>query len=119
MLRQQVAGLLHAVDDARREFGFAKVAGHGVRQLPPEFIPALCMNGLIANATSPALQGRTQGASQSIQSVSRFLAPLLAGLLYELSASLPYFASGAILLVAFALFIAVAGSLKFANALSS
>ena len=49
MLRQQVAGLLHAVDDARREFGFAKVAGHGVRQLPPEFIPALRMNAFIAD----------------------------------------------------------------------
>src|ERR1039457_6217990 len=49
MLRQQVAGLLHAVNDARREFGFAKVAGHGVRQLPPEFIPALRMNAFIAD----------------------------------------------------------------------
>src|ERR1039458_2746748 len=49
MLRQQVARLLHAVDDARREFGFAKVAGHGVRELPPEFIPALRMNAFIAD----------------------------------------------------------------------
>src|ERR1039458_3096336 len=49
MLRQQVARLLHAVDDARREFGFAKVAGQGVRQLPPEFIPALRMNAFIAD----------------------------------------------------------------------
>ena len=49
MLRQQVAGLLHAVDDARRKFGFAKVAGHGVRQLPPEFIPALRVNAFIAD----------------------------------------------------------------------
>jgi len=49
MLRQQVARLLHAVDDARREFGFAKVAGHGVRQLPPKFIAALRMNAFIAD----------------------------------------------------------------------
>ena len=81
------------------------------------FEPA--MNGLIANATAPALQGRTQGASQSIQSVSRFLAPLVAGLLYEMGAPLPYFASAAILLVALSFFIALAGSLKFANAHSS
>lgn len=77
------------------------------------FEPA--MNGLIANATAPALQGRTQGASQSIQSVSRFLAPLLAGLLYEMGASLPYFSSAVILLIALVLFIAVAGSLRFAS----
>ena len=49
MLRQQFAGLLNAVDDARREFGFAEVAGHGVRELPPEFVPALRMNGFIAD----------------------------------------------------------------------
>ena len=49
MFRQQAAGLLHAMDDARREFGFAKVAGHGIRQLPPEFVPALRMNPGIAN----------------------------------------------------------------------
>src|ERR1035437_8307892 len=49
MLRQQFAGLLHAMDDARREFGFAEVTGHGVRQLPPEFIPALRMNAFIAD----------------------------------------------------------------------
>ena len=81
------------------------------------FEPA--MSGLIANATAPALQGRTQGASQSIQSVSRFLAPLAAGFLYEMGAPLPYFASAAILLVAFALFIAIAGSLKFETAHTS
>ena len=49
MFRQQVAGLLHAVDDAWREFGFAKITGHGVHQLPPEFVPALRMNGFIAD----------------------------------------------------------------------
>jgi len=49
MFRQQFAGLLHAVDDARREFGFPKVTAHDVRQLPPEFIPALRVNRFIAN----------------------------------------------------------------------
>jgi len=49
MFRQQVAGLLHAVNDARREFGFAEITGHGVRQLPPEFIPAPGMNSFIAD----------------------------------------------------------------------
>jgi hypothetical protein len=49
MFRQQVAGLLHTVDDAGHEFRFLKVASHGVRQLPPEFIPALRMNAFITN----------------------------------------------------------------------
>jgi hypothetical protein len=49
MFRQQVAGLLHAVDDASRESGLAKVTAHGVRQLPPELIPSLRMNGFIAD----------------------------------------------------------------------
>ena len=37
------------MDDARREFGFAEVAGHGFRQLPPEFISAFCVDGFIAD----------------------------------------------------------------------
>ena len=49
MLRQQFAGLLHPVDNARREFRFAKIAAHRVRQLPPEFIAALRMNPFIAD----------------------------------------------------------------------
>src|SRR5579862_1537090 len=49
MFRQQVAGLLHTVNDARREFGFAKITGHGVGQLPPELVPALRVNALVAD----------------------------------------------------------------------
>jgi len=49
MFCQQVAGSFHAMDDARREFRFAKVTAHGIRQFPPEFIPALCMNGFVTN----------------------------------------------------------------------
>ena len=49
MFGQKFAGLLHSVDDARGEFGFAKVIGHGIRQLPPEFVPALRVHGLIAD----------------------------------------------------------------------
>ena len=49
MFRQQVAGLLHTMNDARCEFGFAKVTAHGVRQLSPEFVPALRVNTFIAN----------------------------------------------------------------------
>ena len=49
MFRQQLAGLLHPVDDARREFGLTEIAGHGVRQLAPECIPAFRMNARVPN----------------------------------------------------------------------
>lgn len=75
------------------------------------FEPA--MTGLIANATKPQMQGRVQGANQSIQSVARFVAPLLAGLLYEKAASLPYFASGVLMIVVFVSLFIVASSLRF------
>ena len=73
------------------------------------FEPA--MTGLIANATSASKQGRVQGANQSIQSVARFLAPLIAGLLYEMTASSPYFVSALMMLVAFVVLITFAGGL--------
>lgn len=59
------------------------------------FEPA--MSGLIANATEPQKQGRVQGASQSLQSVARTIAPLIAGLLYGFGAYLPYFTSAALM----------------------
>ena len=65
MFRQQVADLLHAVDEARREFGCAKVTAHGVRQLPSEFIPALLVNGFVVRrlplifSAPPARPART------------------------------------------------------------
>jgi len=61
------------------------------------FEPA--MSGLIANATEPQRQGRVQGANQSLQSVARTLAPLMAGLLYGFGAYLPYFTSAAVMIV--------------------
>ena len=41
MFREQFAGFLYAVDNAGCEFRFAKITAHGVRQFPPEDIPAL------------------------------------------------------------------------------
>ena len=75
------------------------------------FEPA--MTGLIANATDPKMHGRVQGANQSIQSVARFVAPLLAGLLYEKSTALPYFSSAVIMIIACIALILFARSLKF------
>jgi hypothetical protein len=42
MFRQQVAGLLRAVDDARREFAFAKITAHGTieHKIDAGLIPA-------------------------------------------------------------------------------
>lgn len=59
------------------------------------FEPA--MTGLISNAADPGAQGRVQGANQSIQSVARVVAPLTAGALYEIGASLPYFAAAVLM----------------------
>lgn len=74
------------------------------------FEPA--MTGLIANATDPAMQGRVQGANQSIQSVSRFLAPLAAGFLYEIGSSLPYFASALMIFASLAIVILTSARLR-------
>lgn len=75
------------------------------------FEPA--MVGLIANATEPHMHGRIQGANQALQSVSRVIAPLLAGSLYEMSASAPYIVSGGIITVAFVVIVVYFRSLIF------
>lgn len=49
MLREQFAGLLDAVDDARGEFGLFEITGHGVRELAPEFFAALRMHGFVSD----------------------------------------------------------------------
>src|SRR5690348_633914 len=49
MFCQQFTGLLHAVNDACRKFGFAEITGHGLRQLPPEFVSALDVNTLVTD----------------------------------------------------------------------
>jgi len=45
---------------------------------------------LISGVASPQEQGRVQGASQSMQSVARMIAPLLAAFLYQFHPSLPW-----------------------------
>ncbi|MCL4353547.1 MFS transporter [Patescibacteria group bacterium] len=47
--------------------------------------------GLTANAVGPKVQGRLQGASQAVQSVSRVLGPLFATWIYGTFRGLPYF----------------------------
>lgn len=55
------------------------------------------MSGLIANSTEPQHQGRVQGANQSLQSLARTLAPLIAGLLFGIGAYMPYFTSAVLM----------------------
>ncbi len=78
------------------------------------FEPA--MTGIIANATEAHMQGRVQGANQSIQSVARFIAPLTAGFLYERTAALPYIVSGAMMIATFVILFVIAPKLRFVKA---
>ena len=49
MFREQFPGFLNAVDNAGCEFRFTKITAHGVRQFPPEDIPAFRMNRFITD----------------------------------------------------------------------
>lgn len=53
-------------------------------------------NGLISGAAGPKMQGRVQGASQAMQSISRILGPLLANWVYVLAAPLPWLVEAAL-----------------------
>jgi DHA1 family tetracycline resistance protein-like MFS transporter len=48
------------------------------------------MNGLVSQIADPREQGRVQGASQSMQSITRIVAPLFAAFLYQFGHGLPY-----------------------------
>lgn len=78
------------------------------------FEPA--MTGLTADATEPHMQGRVQGASQATQSIARVIAPLMAGVLFEWGAELPYFFAAALMIATLALVIAYRSSLTFVQA---
>ena len=51
------------------------------------------ISGLTANSVGPKLQGRVQGASQSVQSVTRIFGPLFAIWAYGFFKGLPYFSA--------------------------
>jgi len=77
------------------------------------FEPA--MSGLIANATSPRMQGRVQGANQGTQSVARVIAPLIAALLYQYDVALPYLAGAVGMLATLTLILLFRSSFRFAD----
>ena len=53
--------------------------------------PAL--SGLIANQAEPQMQGRVQGANQSMQSFARIVGPLFCGITYSFGSNIPYVSS--------------------------
>ena len=48
------------------------------------------MSGLISNSVEPQMQGRVQGANQSMQSAARVVGPLYGGWVYNVGVALPY-----------------------------
>ena len=52
------------------------------------FEPAF--GGLVSGAANPQEQGRVQGASQSMQSITRILGPIFAAFFYQFNHSLPW-----------------------------
>lgn len=62
------------------------------------FEPAI--SGLISNSVERKMQGRVQGASQGIQSLTRIVGPLFAALLYRYHPTFPYLFSIILITVA-------------------
>ena len=63
------------------------------------FEPSL--NSIISNSVGSHLQGRVQGASQSMQSVARIVGPLFAAWSYQYWRGLPYASEAVFILIAF------------------
>ncbi len=68
-------------------------------------------NGLISAAAGPAMQGRVQGASQAMQSISRVLGPLLANWVYGYGPTLPWLAEALLVTAALLVLSAAAPTL--------
>lgn len=66
------------------EFAYIIIYSIGSGLFEPAF------GGLVSGVADPHEQGRVQGASQSVQSVTRIVGPLLAAFLYQFSHSLPW-----------------------------
>lgn len=58
------------------------------------------LSSLNSQIAEPEEQGTVLGVAQSLSAAARAVGPLLAGLLYDLQASLPYFVSGALAVLA-------------------
>lgn len=74
-------------------FGLALIAiGSGVNR-PPTM-------GLISILTPPSEQGSTLGVNQSAASLARIIAPILAGILFDMRPALPYMVASALAMAA-------------------
>ena len=78
------------------------------------FEPA--MNALVSNSAGPESQGRIQGASQALQSITRIIGPLTAALLYGYGAGVPYIVSAMLTLAGIGLLFAFKASWKASTA---
>ena len=81
------------------------------------FEPA--MNALVSNSAGPESQGRIQGASQALQSISRIVGPLTASFLYGYGAGIPYMVSAVLTIVGIGLLFAFKASWTVPDAASS
>ena len=63
------------------------------------------MASMVSRSAPDKEQGKTQGAYQALQSLTRFIGPLLAAFLYQLSWSLPYIVNIAFAVISGYLFI--------------
>lgn len=62
------------------------------------------MASLVSQSAGAREQGKAQGSYQSLQSLSRIIGPILAGILYSLNGSLPYLLSATIVCISVYLF---------------
>lgn len=69
------------------------------------------MSGLISNSVEPKMQGRVQGANQSMQSATRVVGPLYGGWAYNVGIAVPYI--GNMIVAFFAVLTLLFSSLKF------
>lgn len=61
------------------------------------------INSLVSINTPAESQGKMLGIFQSISSLARVIGPVLSGVLYAITPGLPYFAGGALMMMAFVL----------------
>ena len=76
-------------------------------------------SALISSAVDQTMQGRVQGASQAMQSISRIIGPLLANWIYGSGRALPWLSEAALVTVALAVLVASLPTIKTAIAQAS
>lgn len=70
------------------------------------------VSGLISNSVGPKMQGKVQGGSQSIQSISRILGPLFAAWVYGYFRGFPYLSVTVLFVVSLVMLISAIPTIK-------